>query len=226
MERTVSIFPIQFGTRVFIRAKGAFREAEYRGIYVKDPNICGVNMIVKHIFWLGNKIGGLTVDRSAEIYMTAEDVITENNRVSYETISIESFSLRYLRHLSWDGIQFTGWIWDGARPERKATRECLSACEVRGDGVSLIDRHGNIYDIDKFSRFYQTREECMRANKPVIVMMDDEDKGDEGSRDMFYEYVKHHCPGFEDKIEWGRFVAEKGMPWNLSDQVMFFIQTS
>lgn len=40
--------------------------------------------------------------------------------------------------------------------------------------------------------------------------------------DEFYAYVKHHCPGFEDKIEWEYFQAYKTMPWNLSQQVKFW----
>lgn len=54
-------------------------------------------------------------------------------------------------------------------------------------------------------------------------MLDEE--GDDFAKqkhDEFYAYVKHHCPGFEDKIEWEYFQAYKTMPWNLSQQVKFW----
>lgn len=66
-------------------------------------------------------------------------------------------------------------------------------------------------------------KQCREANKPKIVMLDEE--GDDFAKqkhDEFYAYVKHHCPGFEDKIEWEYFQAYKTMPWNLSQQVKFW----
>lgn len=71
--------------------------------------------------------------------------------------------------------------------------------------------------------FNQTAKQCREANKPKIVMLDEE--GDDFAKqkhDEFYAYVKHHCPGFEDKIEWEYFQAYKTMPWNLSQQVKFW----
>lgn len=180
--------------------------------------------MTKHIFWFGDKIGELMIDGNAEIYRTVEDVINETNRVSYKMMDIESFSLKYLRHISRNGIQFTGWLWDGARPEKRATRESLNACEIRDEGVSLIDRNGVVYDIDVYSKFYQTREKCARANTSTIIMLDEDNGVEKERRDKFYKYVKHCCPGFEDKIEWERFNPEKSMSWNLSDQVMNFIK--
>lgn len=62
-----------------------------------------------------------------------------------------------------------------------------------------------------------------KEDKPKIVMLDEE--GDDFAKqkhDEFYAYVKHYCPGFEDKIEWEYFQAYKTMPWNLSQQVKFW----
>lgn len=122
MERKVSVYPFPFGTRVFMHRNGVIREAEYRGMRIKDTGICGNNVDTEH-----------------------------------------------------------------------------------------------------FRRFYQTSKQCREANKPKIVMLDEE--GDDFAKqkhDEFYAYVKHHCPGFEDKIEWEYFQAYKTMPWNLSQQVKFW----
>ena len=43
MERKVSVYPFPFGTRVFIHRNGVIREAEYRGMRIKDTGICGKN---------------------------------------------------------------------------------------------------------------------------------------------------------------------------------------
>ena len=141
----------------------------------------------------------------------------------YEMLNIESFSLRYLQHLVWDGVQFYGWLWDGSRPIKRATREYLKVCEIYGGEVTFSDNHKNKYDAEHFRRFYQTAEQCRAAHKPKIVMLDEEeDDFAKQKRDEFCEYVKHHCPGFEDKIEWEYFQAYKTMPWNLSQQVKFW----
>lgn len=54
------------------------------------------------------------------------------------------------------------------------------------------------------------------------MLDEEEDDFAKQKRDEFCEYVKHHCPGFEDKIEWEYFQAYKTMPWNLSQQVKFW----
>lgn len=95
--------------------------------------------------------------------------------------------------------------------------------ETYGGEVTFVDYSGNEYDAEYFQRFYQTAEQCREANKPKIVMLDEE--GDDFAKqkhDEFYAYVKHHCPGFEDKIEWEYFQAYNTMPWNLSQQVKFW----
>ena len=36
---------------------GVIREAEYRGMRIKDTGICGKNVDTEHIFWFGSKLG-------------------------------------------------------------------------------------------------------------------------------------------------------------------------
>lgn len=158
------------------------------------------------------------------IYKTAEDAAKEADPIQYEMLNIESFSLRYLPHLVWDGIQFCGWLWDGSRPVKRATRELLRICKIYGGEVTFVDYSGNEYYAEHFRRFYQTAEQCRKANKPKIVMLDEEeDDFAKQKRDEFYAYVKHHCPGFEDKIEWEYFQKNNTMPWNLSRQITNWI---
>lgn len=223
MERKVSVYPFPFGTRVFMHRNGVIREAEYRGMRIKDTGICGNNVDTEHIFWFGSKLGEEKFKASMPIYKTAEDAAQETNPVQYEVLNIESFSLKYLPYLVWDGIQFCGWLWDGSRPVKRATREPLRVCKIYGGKVTFVDYSGNEYYAEHFRRFYQIAEQCREANKPKIVMLDEE--GDDFAKqkhDEFYAYVKHHCPGFEDKIEWEYFQAYKTMPWNLSQQVKFW----
>lgn len=224
MERKVSVYSFSFGTRVFMHRNGAIREAEYRGMIIKDTNICGQDVATEHIFWFGGKLGEEKIKASMPIYKTAEDAAQETNPIQYEVLNIESFSLRYLPYLIWDGIQFCGWLWDGSRPVKRAIRESLKVCEIYGGEITFIDYHGNRYNTEHFRRFYQTAEECRAANKPNIVMLDEEEDAFVAQkRDEFCEYVKHYCPGFEDKIEWKHFQAYSTMPWNLSRQVTNWI---
>lgn len=83
----------------------------------------------------------------------------------------------------------------------------------------------NRYLTDSWLKEYcQTAEQCRKANKPKIVMLDEEeDDFAKQKRDEFYAYVKHHCPGFEDKIEWEYFQKNNTMPWNLSRQITNWI---
>ena len=104
MERKVSVCPFPFGTRVFMHRNGVIREAEYRGMRIKDTGICGNNVDTEHIFWFGSKLGEEKFKASMPIYKTAEDAAKEANPIQYEMLNIESFSLRYLPHLVWDGI--------------------------------------------------------------------------------------------------------------------------
>lgn len=78
-----------------------------------------------------------------------------------------------------------------------------------------------MYDANKFNRFYQTAEECRENNTPKIMMLDDEDDEEfaERKRDEFYEYVAHHCPGFENEIDWEYFYNLRPMSENLAEQV-------
>ena len=99
--------------------------------------------------------------------------------------------------------------------------KCKNMCKVPCIGTPKDIEA--IIDAEHFRRFYQTAEQCREANKPKIVMLDEEgDDFAKQKRDEFCEYVKHHCPGFEDKIEWEYFQAYKTMPWNLSQQVKFW----
>ena len=174
MERKVSVYPFPFGTRVFMHRNGVIREAEYRGMRIKDTGICGNNVDTEHIFWFGSKLGEEKFKVSMPIYKTAEDAAQETNPVQYEVLNIESFSLKYLPYLVWDGIQFCGWLWDGSRPVKRATREPLRVCKIYGGKVTFVDYSGNEYYAEHFRRFYQTAKQCREANKPKIVMLDEE----------------------------------------------------
>ena len=156
MERKVSVYPFPFGTRVFMHRNGVIREAEYRGMRIKDTGICGNNVDTEHIFWFGSKLGEEKFKVSMPIYKTAEDAAQETNPVQYEVLNIESFSLKYLPYLVWDGIQFCGWLWDGSRPVKRATREPLRVCKIYGGKVTFVDYSGNEYYAEHFRRFYQT----------------------------------------------------------------------
>ena len=171
MERKVSVYPFPFGTRVFMHRNGVIREAEYRGMRIKDTGICGNNVDTEHIFWFGSKLGEEKFKVSMPIYKTAEDAAQETNPVQYEVLNIESFSLKYLPYLVWDGIQFCGWLWDGSRPVKRATRELLRICKIYGGEVTFVDYSGNEYYAEHFRRFYQTAEQCRKANKPKIVVL-------------------------------------------------------
>ena len=45
MERNVSVYPFPFGTRVFMHRDGVIREAEYRGMKIKDTSFLSINKI-------------------------------------------------------------------------------------------------------------------------------------------------------------------------------------
>lgn len=173
MERKVSVYPFPFGTRVFMHRNGVIREAEYRGMRIKDTGICGNNVDTEHIFWFGSKLGEEKFKVSMPIYKTAEDAAQETNPVQYEVLNIESFSLKYLPYIVWDGIQLCGWLWDGSRPVKRATREPLRVCKIYGGKVTFVDYSGNEYYAEHFRRFYQTAKQCREANKPKIVMLDE-----------------------------------------------------
>ena len=112
-----------------------------------------------------------------------------------------------------------GWFKTG----KESNTGTFKGCKIYGGKVTFVDYSGNEYYAEHFRRFYQTAKQCREANKPKIVMLDEE--GDDFAKqkhDEFYAYVKHHCPGFEDKIEWEYFQAYNTMPWNLSQQVKFW----
>lgn len=78
-----------------------------------------------------------------------------------------------MSYLRWYTVY--GWLWDGSRPIKRSTRESLNACEIYRDKIAFIDYHGNKYDAEYFQRFTQTAEQCRSANKPRIVMLDEEE---------------------------------------------------
>lgn len=49
-EKYVSVYPVSFGTRVFMHRNGVIYQAEYRGIKVTEDGICGHNVNTQHIF--------------------------------------------------------------------------------------------------------------------------------------------------------------------------------
>lgn len=217
----VPVYPFPFGTRVFMHKDGVIREAEYRGMIVKDSHFCGCNVITEHIFWFGNKLGEEKITVRNCIYKTVEDAAKETNSVPCNGLDMQRFSQKYLSHLIWNGIQFCGWLWDGSKPIQRVPRENLKACEIYMGELTFIDRHENMYDAKHFQRFYQTAEMCRKDHAPNIAMLDDEDEEDlaEKKREEFYKYVAHHCPGFEDKIDWEYFYNLRSMPENLAEQV-------
>ena len=220
-EKYVSVYPVSFGTRVFMHRNGVIYQAEYRGIKVTEDGICGHNVNTQHIFWLGNKQGEIEVASNISIYTTVQDATQERNAIALNKINIENFSKKYLLHLLWNGIQFSGWLWDGSRPICRTPRERLKGGVIHQGEIEFIDCQGNVYDANKFNRFYQTAEECRENNTPKIMMLDDEDDEEfaERKRDEFYEYVAHHCPGFENEIDWEYFYNLRPMSENLAEQV-------
>lgn len=103
-EKYVSVYPVSFGTRVFMHRNGVIYQAEYRGIKVTEDGICGHNVNTQHIFWLGNKQGEIEVASNISIYTTVQDATQERNAIALNKINIENFSKKYLLHLLWNGI--------------------------------------------------------------------------------------------------------------------------
>lgn len=167
-EKYVSVYPVSFGTRVFMHRNGVIYQAEYRGIKVTEDGICGHNVNTQHIFWLGNKQGEIEVASNISIYTTVQDATQERNAIALNKINIENFSKKYLLHLLWNGIQFSGWLWDGSRPICRTPRERLKGCVIHQGEIEFIDCQGNVYDVNKFNRFYQTAEECRENNTPKL----------------------------------------------------------
>lgn len=224
MKKSVFVCKIPFGSRVFIHKDGAIREVIYEGMITRDSHICGGGVYTKHMFWFGNHIGTRAFDERISIYRTIEDASAETNKIPAHDIDLGDFSSRYIPRLNWDGIQFTGWVWDGSRPVKRATREYIDGCLLNRDGVTFLDRNGNpiIVDLD---RFYKTAEDCRENNKPRIVMLDDNDNESHKRRfDEFKKFVADHCPGFEDKIDESRFEYERSMPENMSIQVGLWME--
>ena len=78
--------------------------------------------------------------------------------------------------------------------------------------------------------WYLTKEACDEAHEfdfDVVEFEDeepDEDDFAEQKREEFRDYVAHHCPGFEDRIDWEYFMNLKSMPENLAMQVENWMQ--
>lgn len=95
--------------------------------------------------------------------------------------------------------------------------------------LGFTDFHGTYdYLTDSFdywvgykNKHYPTLEQCVADNKVTFVDFDEDEDEDfaEQKREEFHEYVAHHAPDFEDKIDWEHFMNEKSMPWNLSEQI-------
>lgn len=101
--------------------------------------------------------------------------------------------------------------------------------DIKENTLSYISFHGT-YDFLKDSfdicvglseKYYPTIEQCIADNRVTVVDFDEEDNEDfaEQKREEFREYVAHHAPDFEDKINWEYFQNSKSMPWNLSEQI-------
>lgn len=77
-------------------------------------------------------------------------------------------------------------------------------------------------DLQTDKIWYSSSLACKVANKVTIVEFSDEDADEdfaEQKREEFREYVAHHAPDFEDKIDWEYFMNGNSMPWNLSEQI-------
>lgn len=104
----------------------------------------------------------------------------------------------------------------------------LSGFNMKSIGNLLIKKivfnENNYYRYNNIEGFPITINDLGYWNKNRVRLNEDF-HGDDFAKqkhDEFYAYVKHHCPGFEDKIEWEYFQAYKTMPWNLSQQVKFW----
>lgn len=104
-------------------------------------------------------------------------------------------------------------------------------CEVRRKSVGQAACPHFGYDYLKGKFFFEladgwfvTEQECREAHgvDDVVEFEDeepDEDDFAEQKREEFRDYVAHHCPGFEDRIDWEYFMNLKSMPENLAMQV-------
>lgn len=187
------------------------KEMPYEVIIQERNKVDLYGNVVYYIYWFGSKLGEEKFKVSMPIYKTAEDAAQETNPVQYEVLNIESFSLKYLPYLVWDGIQFCGWLWDGSRPVKRATREPLRVCKIYGGKVTFVDYSGNEYYAEHFRRFYQTAKQCREANKPKIVMLD------EATDDTIFFY----CNGLEELKSLAEFGGEDFIVtdfWNFIDK--------
>lgn len=223
MDYYVSMFPFKFGTRVYFHDDGVIREAEYRSMEVIHN---GLGIITKHLFWCGKQTGFKTLKGDHRfVYPTIEDAYQERNRISTQQIDMGDFSKKYMSHLNWNGISFSGWIWDGAKPVLRSPslpHGRIIGIHVEKDKPSMaILNNNNTIPLEQLARFYQAADECRADHIPAVATIEDEDNEyfEEQKRKEFYDFVVHHCPGFEDKIDWEYFQSSESMPWNLAEQV-------
>lgn len=119
-----------------------------------------------------------------------------------------------------DAYTFSRWYWDGgmAREAEMTFNEIL--CDK--DGLHLLGMHFCRVSYEAVTT-YATKEECEAQNTMQVVEFEDEEPDEEDfaeqKREEFRDYVAHHCPGFEDKIDWEYFMNLKSMPENLAMQV-------
>ena len=129
------------------------------------------------------------------------DVMVERNIMSAH----HDYDSRYLmKCYTWNGYQ--------------AVRHILGATDFHGTYDYLTDSFE--YCVNYKNKYYPTLEQCIADNKVSFVDFDKDDEDfSEQKREEFREYVAHHAPDFEDKIDWEYFMNEKSMPWNLSEQI-------
>lgn len=123
----------------------------------------------------------------------------------------------------------TVWYWNGIKAVSESILEPytingnmglrvnLDTLEVISNACIVINHPGNLYP---------TKDACEAVNKCALFTFDDtEDDEDfaEKKREEFREYVVHHCPGFEDKIDWTYFENLESMPANLAIQVEVWV---
>lgn len=156
-------------------------------------------------------------------YPTKEDAVNKTNRycltniweIAHEIVNNAQLPVR-MNSTHRMGYAY-GFYWD--KINMRAKDETVSLYGV----VDVLQRSCDISGIGSIhnpTKWYLTKEAC--EQKSVFEFADDDNSDEdfaERKREEFREYVAHHAPDFEDKIDWEYFMNEKSMPWNLSEQI-------
>lgn len=160
MERKVSVYPFPFGTRVFMHRNGVIREAEYRGMRIKDTGICGNNVDTEHIFWFGSKLGEEKFKVSMPKYEEKEDdyfPFSSASIVAYEYKLL--YHEKFFEHLhmkrlvidenipfpvsTWErSYRYKGYGYNMCRETKKKLLQAIKGVNVEEEDVSLYTTGG------------------------------------------------------------------------------------